>query len=78
MKIHHYWDTDGVEVYLDPKNTNSDSLVSGLYKILVNINNSALLNTTLGSGWVFWNSKINYRLSTHHWKLLYRISYPME
>lgn len=58
------WDTDGVEVYLDIKNVNSSSLASGLYKILVNINNETLLKQSTGSQWLNWKPDINYTITS--------------
>ncbi|MDD4759929.1 MAG: sugar-binding protein, partial [Bacteroidaceae bacterium] len=54
------WDTDGIEIYLDPKEKASSSIVSGLYKILVNVNNVCASSYSDGSVWKDWTPKITY------------------
>lgn len=54
------WDTDGIEIYLDPKEKASSSIVSGLYKILVNVNNVSTSSFSDGSDWKDWAPKITY------------------
>lgn len=70
------WDTDGVEVYLDTKNASSNELVSGLHKLLININNETLLNRSSGSQWLTWSPVISYKVSTGLIKYAIELSIP--
>lgn len=52
------WESDGVEVYIDPYKTGLDKLTTGLYKIAVNINGDVLAGKADGSVWRDWITDI--------------------
>lgn len=54
------WDTDGIEIYLDPTEKASSSIVSGLYKVLVNVNNVSASSYSDGNVWKDWTPRIAY------------------
>lgn len=54
----HVWESDGVEVYLDPYKSGSNNLVKNLYKIAVNIDGDVQANKTEGAVWSDWNPAI--------------------
>ena len=72
------WDTDGIEVYLDTKNASSNALVSGLHKLLVNIDGKTLLNRSSGSQWLAWNPDICYRIDTNLTGYAIELSIPWK
>lgn len=47
------WETDGIEIYLDPQKcgSNSTELVTGLYKFLINVDNVTYSTKTSGNVW---------------------------
>lgn len=52
------WDSDGVEVYIDPYKSGRDNLTTGLYKIAVNVDGRIHASKSSGTTWLDWNPAI--------------------
>lgn len=61
------WETDGIEIYLDPQKAgqNSTTLLTGLYKLLVNIAPSTFCSKTTGATWQDYSPNLTYAVERH-------------
>ncbi len=58
------WDSDGIEIYLDTRQSSSLGLVSGMYKFLINTKEEAFCSYATTNLWNDWQPNINYQVIT--------------
>lgn len=69
---------DGMEIYLDPQNRNSNMLgKEGVYKLLVNINSSVIFKQARKNSWDEWDaSGVSYDVRTNEAGYRIKLSIP--